>query len=121
MEFIKGADFSTLPEIERCGGKYYDNGVEGPLEKILAGYGFNYSRIRLWNDPYSPKGEPYGAGTNDIEAAVIIAKRSKAAGMKCIGFKNNGTNPQNLNNADIIVDNFDVENTNLILEFIHSN
>lgn len=84
MEFIKGADFSTLPEIERCGGKYYDNGVEGPLEKILAGYGFNYSRIRLWNDPYSPKGEPYGAGTNDIEAAVIIAKRSKAAGMKIL-------------------------------------
>lgn len=84
MGFIKGADFSTLPEIERCGGKYYDNGRQGDLVEILAAHGFNYSRIRLWNDPYSENGEPYGAGTNDIEAALKIAGRSKEAGMKIL-------------------------------------
>ena len=84
MDFIKGADFSTLTEIDKCGGKYYDGEVQKDLVSILAGYGFNYSRIRLWTDPYSPEGIPYGAGTDDPDTAVKIAKRSKQAGMKIL-------------------------------------
>ncbi|MCD7733737.1 MAG: glycosyl hydrolase 53 family protein, partial [Clostridiales bacterium] len=60
--WIKGADLSSLLEVETCGGVFSDRGVQGDAMEILAGYGFNLVRLRLWNDPYSPQGEPYGAG-----------------------------------------------------------
>ena len=49
--FIKGMDLSTLPEVERCGGKFYDNGKPGDAVSILKSYGMNLVRLRLWNDP----------------------------------------------------------------------
>ncbi len=64
--FIKGMDLSTLPEVERCGGKFYDNGKPGDAVSILKSYGMNLVRLRLWNDPYSEDGVPYGAGTGSI-------------------------------------------------------
>ena len=75
-EFIKGMDISTLIEQEECGARYYDNGKEGDLLEILKSYGTNYIRLRLWNDPYSGDGIPYGAGTNDLEKTLIMAKRA---------------------------------------------
>ncbi len=80
-EFIKGMDISTLIEEEACGAKYYDHGIEKDLLDILKDYGVNSVRLRLWNDPYSETGEPYGAGTNDLEKTIRLAKRAKAAGM----------------------------------------
>lgn len=80
-EFIKGMDISTLLEEEQCGAHYYDNGREGDLLKILNSYGANYVRLRLWNDPYAEDGAPYGAGTNDLEKTVIMAKRALKLGM----------------------------------------
>ncbi|MCX4325766.1 MAG: glycosyl hydrolase 53 family protein [Lachnospiraceae bacterium] len=80
-KFIKGMDISTLVEMEKCGAKYYDYGKEGDLFDILKSYGINAVRIRLWNDPYDSNGMPYGAGTNDLETMVILAKRAKAHGM----------------------------------------
>ena len=51
MEFIKGADLSFLPDVERRGGIFRDGGRPlDPLE-ILKGYGINWARLRLWNDP----------------------------------------------------------------------
>lgn len=79
--FIKGMDLSTLPEVERCGGKFYDNGKPGDAVSILKSYGMNLVRLRLWNDPYSEDGVPYGAGTNDLPRTVAMAKRLKAAGV----------------------------------------
>ena len=32
--FIKGMDLSTLPEVERCGGKFYDNGKPGDAAEV---------------------------------------------------------------------------------------
>lgn len=84
MEYIKGADISTLIEIEKCGGKYYDGGSEMDLYDILAGYGVNYVRLRLWNDPYAPDKTPYGAGTNDLPTTIELARRAKAHGMKVL-------------------------------------
>lgn len=78
---IKGMDLSTLPEVERCGGKFYDSGVQGDAVEILKGCGMNMVRLRLWNDPYSETGEPYGAGTNDLPTTVAMAKRLKKAGI----------------------------------------
>lgn len=78
-QFIKGADVSTIIEVETCGGRFFDKyGNEKELLSLLKDHGFNYVRIRLWNDPYSEKGEPYGAGTNDLATLLQIAKRAKA-------------------------------------------
>ena len=83
-EFIKGADISTLLEEEECGAKYFDEGRQGELLSILKNYGINSARLRIWNDPYSDEGKPYGAGTNDLEKTLMLAKRVKDAGMSIL-------------------------------------
>lgn len=75
-EFIKGMDVSTLLEVEKLGGKFYKDGVEMELLSILETYGVNYVRLRLWNDPYSKDGKPYGAGGNDFDTTLVLAKRA---------------------------------------------
>lgn len=82
MDFIKGFDLSTLPEVERCGGKFYDGGVPDDALKILHRYGGNYVRLRLWNDPYSESGEGYGAGNSDLPTLLAMAKRVKDENMQ---------------------------------------
>jgi len=83
-KFIKGMDISTLAEVERCGGKFYDCGKEGDLLDILKAYGTNSVRIKLWNDPYDEEGNPYGAGTNDLETMTSLARRAKEHGMEIL-------------------------------------
>ncbi|MGM9604319.1 MAG: arabinogalactan endo-beta-1,4-galactanase [Faecousia sp.] len=80
-DFIKGMDLSTLIEVERCGGKFFDGGQQKDAVEILKGYGMNLVRLRLWNDPYGREGQPYGAGTNDLEKTIQMAKRLKRAGV----------------------------------------
>ncbi|MGN1147486.1 MAG: arabinogalactan endo-beta-1,4-galactanase [Lachnospiraceae bacterium] len=80
-DFIKGMDISTLLEVERCGGRFFDNGVEKDALSILEDYGVNAVRLRLWNNPYSEDGEPYGAGTNDLAVTIALAKRALEKGM----------------------------------------
>ena len=72
-------DISSLDEIEKLGAKFYDNGEEKDLLTILKSYGTNYIRLRIWNDPKSPEGEPYGAGNTDYHTMLRMAKRVKAA------------------------------------------
>lgn len=79
--FIKGMDVSTLLEEEACGAKYYDHGTQMDLFDILQKYGVNSIRLRLWNDPYDEQGNPYGAGTNDLEKTIILARRAMDHGM----------------------------------------
>ncbi len=81
MRFMKGMDLSTLSEVERLGGRFFDRGAEKSALEILRDYGADTVRIRLWNDPYSAEGEPYGAGGNDLATSLAIAKRATAAGM----------------------------------------
>lgn len=80
-DFIKGMDISTLLEVEKCGGRFYDAGTEKDALSILADYGANAVRLRLWNDPYSPEGKPYGAGTSDLDTTITLAKRALQKGM----------------------------------------
>ena len=81
-KFIKGMDVSSLLELEGLGAKFYDeDGDERNLLAILQEYGVNALRLRLWNHPYSKDGEPYGAGTNDLETALELAKRAKERGL----------------------------------------
>jgi arabinogalactan endo-1,4-beta-galactosidase len=74
-------DVSTLNELEKCGAKFYDQGREMDLFALLASYHVNYVRLRLWNDPYSEDGKPYGGGTNDLAVTIALAKRAKACQM----------------------------------------
>ena len=73
--FIKGMDLSTLLELERCGAKYYDHGKERDILDIMREYDVDTIRLRLWNDPYSETGEPYGAGCNDLAETIAIGKK----------------------------------------------
>ena len=79
--WIIGMDISTLLEVEICGGKYYNNKVEGDAIEILRSYGANMVRLRLWNDPFDEEGNSYGAGTCDLKTVLTLARRAKAAGM----------------------------------------
>ena len=80
--FLKGADLSTLLEVERCGGRFFDlDGREDDAINILARRGVNHVRLRLWNDPYSETGESYGGGGCDLNTVAATAKRAKDLGL----------------------------------------
>jgi arabinogalactan endo-1,4-beta-galactosidase len=79
---ILGADISFLPELESRGVKFSDNGVQDDAIDILKKHGFNYIRLRIFNDPAAPKGYSPGKGFCDLEHTKAMAKRIKAAGMK---------------------------------------
>lgn len=83
IDFIKGMDISSLLEIEKLGGRYFDHGEEIDLLTLLQNYGVNSIRLRLWHNPYALSGDAYGAGTNDLPATIALAKRVIA---KKIGF-----------------------------------
>lgn len=82
-DFIIGVDVSTLYEIEKAGGKYYDSGVEKSCLEILKDHGVNWVRLRVWNDP-TDHGEPLGGGNCDYVKMTQIAMRAKAAGLKVL-------------------------------------
>ena len=86
MDFIKGMDLSTLDEVERCGGVFFDRDeegqtTEGDAMEILHKYGMNLLRLRLWNNPYDEEGNSFGAGTCDIDVVIRLAKRAKRLGI----------------------------------------
>lgn len=80
MKFVKGMDLSTYWELEKLGAKYYENGKEKDLLSIMKDHNVDTIRIRIWNDPYSEKGESYGAGENSVENSLYIAKKVTDAG-----------------------------------------
>ena len=80
--FLKGADLSTLSEVEGCGARFYDtDGREDDAMRILARHGVNHVRLRLWNDPRSAAGEPYGGGGCDLETVAALAGRAGELGL----------------------------------------
>ncbi len=81
---ILGIDASThLDELEH-GARYFQGDVEiDPLDALRAN-GVEYFRIRVWNEPYSPEGEPYLAGNCDIEHYLRLAKLAKSKGYKLL-------------------------------------
>jgi len=79
-----GADISFLPELEARGMKFSDNGAEKDAIEILKNHGFNYVRLRVFNDPARDSGYSPGKGFCDMENTKKMAKRVKAAGMKLL-------------------------------------
>lgn len=81
---IRGADISTYLQEKACGARFFEDGSEKELFEILKNNGVNYIRLRIWNDPYSPDGRPYGAGGNDLGTVVKTAKLAVLNGMKLL-------------------------------------
>ncbi len=79
---ILGADISFLPQLEAQGKKFYDKGIQKDAIQILKDHGFNYIRLRIFNDPAADSGYSPGQGFCDLEHTKQMAKRIKAADLK---------------------------------------
>ena len=81
---ILGIDASSYLEVLAHGGKYLDGGAAiDPLDAFLHN-GVDYLRIRVWNDPSSPSGEPYLAGSCDIDHYIRLAALAKSKGYRLL-------------------------------------
>src|SRR2546429_515850 len=82
--FITGADLSAVQAAEDLGVKFSDNGIQKDILEILKDHGFNYVRLRVFNDPTkaTPRDRPYSSkGYCDLAHTIAMAKRVKAMGM----------------------------------------
>ena len=85
VDRMLGADISFLPQLEDRGMKFYDtDGKQKDAVMILKDHGFNYIRLRLFNDPARDSGYSPKKGFCDLEHTLAMAKRIKAAGMKLL-------------------------------------
>lgn len=81
---ILGIDVSTYLEELEHGAKFYRDNVEiDPLDAFIQN-DVNYMRIRVWNDPKGPNGEPYLAGNCDMNNYVQLAKLAVSKGYKIL-------------------------------------
>ena len=80
-EKMVGADISFLPQLESRGMKFSDKGIEKDALQIMKSHGFNYIRLRLFNDPATDSGYSPKKGFCDLQQTKQMAKRVKAAGM----------------------------------------
>jgi arabinogalactan endo-1,4-beta-galactosidase len=84
-DFIFGADISSLPSLEKSGVTYKDEaGNTAELTSLLSQSGFNYVRVRVWNDPFDGQGRGYGGGNCNVDNAVELGRRATANGMKLL-------------------------------------
>ena len=77
-----GADISFLPELEARGVKFSDKGVQKDAIEILKDHGFNYVRLRIFNNPSADSGYSPKKGFCDLQHTLQMAKRIKKAGLK---------------------------------------
>lgn len=77
-----GADISFLPQLEDRGIKFSDKGVQKDAVEILKEHGFNYIRLRLFNNPAADKGYSPKKGFCNLEHTKAMARRIKKAGLK---------------------------------------
>ncbi|HTR29018.1 MAG TPA: beta-galactosidase GalA [Puia sp.] len=76
-----GADISFLPELEARGVKFSDDKGQRDAIQILKDHGFNYIRLRIFNDPARDSGYSPGRGFCDLTHTMAMARRVKALGM----------------------------------------
>jgi arabinogalactan endo-1,4-beta-galactosidase len=82
VDKMLGADISFLPELESKGKKFYELGVEKDALQILKNKGFNYIRLRIFNNPSDDSGYSPHKGFCDLEHTRQMALRIKKAGLK---------------------------------------
>jgi len=81
-EKIMGADISFLPQLEEKGIRFSEGGAEKDVLQILKDHGFNYIRLRIFNDPAADSGYSPEKGFCDLEHTMVMAQRIKNAKMK---------------------------------------
>lgn len=80
---ILGIDVSTLLEQQRLAHpKYTKNHKEIDPFLLFKDNGVSHIRIRIWNNPYDEKGEPYLGGTCDLNNAIELYKTLKRYNFK---------------------------------------
>ena len=79
---IVGADISFLPQLEDKGVRFSDGGITADPIQILKKHGFNYIRLRIFNQPANDSGYAPHQGYCDLAHTLQMAKRIKAAGLK---------------------------------------
>ena len=79
---IIGADISFLPELEARGIRFSEQGVQKDPIQIMKDHGFNYIRLRIFNNPAADSGYSPRKGFCDLAHTLQMARRIKAAGMK---------------------------------------
>jgi len=105
-EKMHGADISFLPQLEEEGKQFFDVGRDKPEDafEILKRYGFNYIRLRIFNNPDAPKGYSPGKGYCGLEYTLAMAKRIHQAGMKFLldfHYSDYWADPQQQNKPDL--------------------
>ena len=79
-----GADISFLPELENRGVRFSDDKGQRDAIQILKDHGFNYIRLRIFNNPARDSGYSPGKGFCDLAHTQEMAKRVKAAGLQLL-------------------------------------
>jgi len=77
-----GADISFLPQLEARGITFSDKGKPKDAIEILKDHGFNYIRLRIFNNPAADSGYAPKKGFCDLAHTQQMAKRIKKAGLK---------------------------------------
>lgn len=78
-QFIKGMDISSYPEMLDKQYTYYDfNGKEVNLLDFAKEQGFNYGRLRIWNEP---ERVPESGGYCNLQDTLKMAKEIMQRGM----------------------------------------
>ena len=82
---ILGIDVSTYLEQQRLTHQVYkkDGKVIDPF-LLFKNNGVTHLRTRVWNDPYGKNGEPYLAGTCDLQNFIDLCKKLEKYGFKNI-------------------------------------
>lgn len=76
---IKGMDVSSYPEMRDKGYQYYnESGQKADVLDLAVRNGFNYARLRLWNEPENVAGS---GGYCDLWHTIQMAKELKALGI----------------------------------------
>ena len=85
-EWVRGADISSLPELEYHGGVLRRDGEPVDSLSLLKAEGLNAVRIKVWNDPGHPDHFPANQTGplrfNGPEQVVALARRAQAAGLR---------------------------------------
>jgi len=79
-----GADISFLPQLESHGIQFSDKETQKDAIEIFKDHGFNYIRLRIFNNPAAAKGYSPQKGFCDLEHTKQMALRIKKAGMKLL-------------------------------------
>ena len=68
-DFMNGVDASSILSLEESGVTFRDfDGEEADVFDVFAEAGVNYSRIRVWNDPYDADGTATAAAPSTPSA-----------------------------------------------------